>query len=167
MAYWIGAVMFLIGAVFLVNGLRHRSGVRAERVRHGYAADDDTLQQPASPTSAVAIMGDVVPPIILFVLGILGVKASFLFMVMGGEMFTIVDLAGFLALLAGYGAWMWMHSKFRYRETVGAAQPAEPAATQAAETARAAGAAPAGDAAQEPAPVVAAEQAEAGRQPRA
>ena len=115
MAYWTGLVLAAIAAAFLVAGWRRRQAVRAERIALGYAADDDTPQR-RDPYSSITILGDAVPPIILVALTFVGVKSVFFYAALGGGIFTIVDLAGFLALLGGYGAWMWWHSRYRFAE---------------------------------------------------
>ncbi len=115
MAYWTGLVLAAIAAAFLVAGWRRRQAVRAERIALGYAADDDTPQR-RDPYSSVAILGDAVPPIIIAALAFVGVKSVFFYAALGGGIFTIFDLAGFLALLGGYGAWMWWHSRYRFAE---------------------------------------------------
>ena len=128
MAYWTGLVLAAIAAAFLVTGWRRRQAVRAERIALGYAADDDTPQR-RDPYSSVTILGDAVPPIIIAALAFVGVKSVFFYAALGGGIFTIVDLAGFLALLGGYGAWMWWHSRYRF------AEPAEDARQVPAERA--------------------------------
>jgi hypothetical protein len=122
-AYWTGLVLAAIAAAFLVSGWRRRQAVRAERIALGYAADDDTPQR-RDPYSSIAILGDAVPPIILAALGFVGVKSVFFYAALGAGMFTLVDLAGFLALLGGYGAWMWWHSRYRFAEPAETAQQA-------------------------------------------
>jgi len=131
MAYWTGLVLAAIAAAFLVAGWRRRQAVRGERIALGYAADDDTPQR-RDPYSSVTILGDAVPPIILAALAFVGVKSVFFYAALGGGIFTIVDLAGFLALLGGYGAWMWWHSRYRF------AEPAEDARQVQAEDDRSA-----------------------------
>jgi hypothetical protein len=117
MAYWTGLALAVIAAAFLVAGWRRRQAVRSERIALGYAADDDTPQR-RDPYSSVTILGDAVPPIIIAALAFVGVKSVFFYAALGGGIFTIVDLAGFLALLGGYGAWMWWHSRYRFAEPV-------------------------------------------------
>jgi hypothetical protein len=122
-AYWTGLVFAAIAAAFLVTGWRRRQAVRAERIALGYAADDDTPQR-RDPYSSVTILGDAVPPIIIAALAFVGVKSVFFYAALGAGIFTIVDLAGFLALLGGYGAWMWWHSRYRFAEPAETAQQA-------------------------------------------
>mgnify|MGYP006423165139 CR=1 FL=1 len=121
MVYWTGLVLAAIAAGFVVAGWRRRQAVRAERVALGYAADDDTPQR-RDPYASVTILGDAVPPIILAALAFVGVKAVFFYAALGGDIFSLVDLSGFLLLLGGYGAWMWWHSRYRFAETPAGAQ---------------------------------------------
>jgi protein-S-isoprenylcysteine O-methyltransferase Ste14 len=134
-AYWTGLVLAAIAAAFLVAGWRRRQAVRAERVALGYAPNDDTPQR-RDPYSSITILGDSMPPIVVAALAFVGVKAVFFYLALGGGLFTVVDLAGFLMLLGGYGAWMWWHSRYRFAETgtqaPAARQPAEQAASAAA-----------------------------------
>ena len=115
MAYWTGLVLAAIAAVFLAAGWRRRQAVRAERVALGYAPDDDTPQR-RDPYASTTILGDAVPPVVLAALAFVGIKSVFFYAALGGGIFTLVDLAGFLALLGGYGAWMWWHSRYRFAE---------------------------------------------------
>ncbi|MBK1696469.1 hypothetical protein [Rhodovibrio salinarum] len=131
MAHWIGLVLAVIAVAFLITGWRRRQAVRAERVALGYAADDDTPQR-RDPYSSIAILGDAMPPLIVAALVFVALKAVFFYVVLGGEIFTIVDLVGFLMLLGGYGAWMWWHSRYRFAEPE-AAVAATPAGTAPAE----------------------------------
>ena len=125
MAYWTGLVLAAIAAGFLVAGWRRRQAVRAERVALGYAPNDDSPQR-RDPYSSITILGDAVPPVVLAALAFVGVKSVFFYVALGGGIFSIADLAGFLMLLAGYGAWMWWHSRYRF------AEPAELAPYEAA-----------------------------------
>ncbi|MBK1668382.1 hypothetical protein CKO28_10080 [Rhodovibrio sodomensis] len=128
MAYWTGLVLAAIAVAFLVTGWRRRQAVRAERVALGYAPGDDTPQR-RNPYSSITVLGDAMPPIIAVALGFVGIKAVFFYAALGGGIFTVVDLAGFLALLGGYGAWMWWHSRYRFAEPGVTAQPAAPETT--------------------------------------
>lgn len=123
MAYWTGLALAAIAAVFLVSGWRRRQAVRAERVALGYAPGADTPQR-RDPYSTVSIVGDAVPPIVIGFLALIGIKAVFFYAALGGGIFTVVDLAGFLMMLGGYGAWMWWHSRYRFAD-LGARAPAQ------------------------------------------
>jgi hypothetical protein len=124
MAYWTGLALFALAAAFLAGGLRHRAAVRQERVDLGYAARDDTPQR-RDPSSTIAILGDAVPPIVLAALGFVGIKSVFFYVALGGGILSVVDLAGFLAFLAGYGSWMWLRSKYRFAAPTPAVARAE------------------------------------------
>ena len=108
MAYWSGAVLFAIGAWLIHAGLAHRRRVLALR-----AAAADADETGADPLS-LGVFGEIVRPIILFALAYLGVKATLAFWWLdAGRYLSLFDLAGFLCLLAGYGAWVVMKTKYR------------------------------------------------------
>lgn len=56
---------------------------------------------------SLAPLADVGPPIIIFGLFVAGGQAALAFLLTGGGgVFSMFDLAGFLALLFGYGVWV-------------------------------------------------------------
>lgn len=107
MAYWTGALLFAVGGWLILAGLAHRRRVLALRAAPG-AGDAD-----ADPRS-LAVFGEIMRPIILFALAYLGVKTTLAFWWLdAGRYLSLFDLAGFLFLLAGYGAWMVMKTTYR------------------------------------------------------
>lgn len=106
MSYGIGCV-FLIGACWLLwSGLAHRRQVRGA-----------ARQNAASPTlhPSLAALRDFLPTLIIFGLGLVGLKVTVLYALLGGGgLISLFDLIGFLLLLAAYG--VWLHFSTRYRQ---------------------------------------------------
>ncbi|MFZ5558067.1 MAG: hypothetical protein ACOZDY_15335 [Pseudomonadota bacterium] len=108
MAYWTGLVLFAIGGWLAWAGLAHRR--RALALRGPAAAGAPAAR--ADPRS-LAAFGEIMRPVILFALAYLGVKTALAFWWLdAGRYLSLFDLAGFLFLLAGYGTWMVLKTKY-------------------------------------------------------
>jgi hypothetical protein len=58
--------------------------------------------------------GDLFVPFVLAGFAYIGVKMTLMFLVLdAGRTFSAVDLAGLLTLLAGYGVWLTLQTKYR------------------------------------------------------
>jgi hypothetical protein len=100
MRYLLGAG-FLVAAAWLVYaGLGHR---RLKRASAGPApAEENRLQ----------MMGEIVRPMILFALAYVGLKTSLAYLWLdGSRVLSLLDLGGFLVMLAAYGFWLTMKTK--------------------------------------------------------
>lgn len=83
------------------------------RRRRGLEAAARGERPPPLHPSLVA-MADMGPPIIIFGLVVAGGQAVLAFLMTGGGgVFSLLDLAGFLFLLFGYGVWVKMKVAFR------------------------------------------------------
>lgn len=116
---WIGIAFFAAAAWLLRAGLVHKRRVLAAR-----AAAAARGVVPAEPgLHSVAVFGEIMRPIILFLLAYAAIKTVVLFVMLGGEeVFSLVDLAGALALLAGYGTWMSLRTTYRLSDLAVAAE---------------------------------------------
>lgn len=104
----IGLALFAVAAALVYAGLAHRRKALATR-GEAPGEDDDAID-----VNSLSMMGKILPPIIVVVLALVGVKTVFMyFIVGGGRLFSLIDLAGFLALLAGYGTWIVLKTKYR------------------------------------------------------
>lgn len=122
MRYWTGLLLFAGAAWLLRSALARRARVRA-------AAGEGRVAPPAS--ASLAMMGDVLPPMIILALGFVGVKMTFAYFAFGGSrVLSLFDLAGLLALLAAYGTSVVFAT--RYREPLGMPEPAPALAPQEA-----------------------------------
>jgi multisubunit Na+/H+ antiporter MnhC subunit len=115
MRYIVGLVFFAAGAWLMWSALARR--------KRAIAAGPEA--QPEINRS-LQIMGDALPPIIVVALVIIGAKMALAFVITdAGRYLSVLDLAGFLFLLAGYGTSVVLRT--RYREPVirpiGEAQP--------------------------------------------
>lgn len=124
---WTGLALFLAGAGLAYAGLAQRGRVLARRRE----AEARGVPEPGPRIGPqLAMMGEIFPPMICTVLVLVGVKMSLMYAMVGeNRLFNVLDLAGFLALLAGYGTWIVCTTRFReLKETaapVPAARPAE------------------------------------------
>lgn len=118
MRYWLG-LGFMAAALWLLReGLAHRGRIVAARQE---SRPDGALDAPESPLTA---FGEIVRPLIYAALGYLAIKTSFAYaMLDAGRYLSLFDLGGFLFLLASYGVWLSL--KTRYRALVAAAAPAK------------------------------------------
>src|SRR5579883_1598262 len=101
MRYWIGAICLAVAAGLIIKGLRHRRQILSLATREALAAQHAAAS--ADPRSMSA-MGEIGRPLVLFFVGWLGVKAGLLYLLFhAGRWLSIIDLAGFYALLYAYG----------------------------------------------------------------
>ncbi|MCU0983653.1 MAG: hypothetical protein MUC89_01770 [Acetobacteraceae bacterium] len=115
MRYIVGLVFFAAGAWLMWSALARR--------KRAIAAGPEA--QPEINRS-LQIIGDALPPIIVVALVIIGAKTALAFVITdAGRYLSVLDLAGFLFLLAGYGTSVVLRT--RYREpvirTLGEARP--------------------------------------------
>lgn len=95
----------IVAAWFIWAGLRRRRDAAALAAAGGEA--------PARHPS-LALLGEIGPSIVNFMLVIAAIQVSAAFMVSdGGGIFSVLDLAGFLLMLAGYGFCVTMKSRHR------------------------------------------------------
>ncbi|MBV9077482.1 MAG: hypothetical protein JO048_08355 [Methylobacteriaceae bacterium] len=88
-----GAVLLAVAAAFLAAGLRAR---RRKRV--------------VSPR--LAAVGEFMRPLAWIVAGYVGLKATLIWVAFdAGTVFSALDLAGFLAFLASYAAWIGLRTR--------------------------------------------------------
>jgi hypothetical protein len=109
MMYMIGLACIALGAWQLWGAIERRRQVASGAL---VLREPGTTTSPAS--ASLNMMGEIFPPIILFVLVIFGLKATALYFVLGGhQYFTFFDLAGLLFLLGSYGFWVVTMTKYR------------------------------------------------------
>jgi hypothetical protein len=62
----------------------------------------------------MAMLAEVAPPLLLFGLAAGGLEVVLAFLLTdGGGVFSLLDLAGFLALLAAWGHWVVLRARYR------------------------------------------------------
>jgi len=106
MKYWAGLVCFLVGCWLIQAGLGHRSRVRAERA--------NGQGETAPLHNSLELLGDILPPFIIFILSVLAAKLSLAYFLLdGGQVFSVLDLGGLLFLLVGYGTWLLFKTRYR------------------------------------------------------
>lgn len=112
MRHLVGGICLAIETALLGAALR-----RARGAPRGVGA-------PGGPSNtSLAAFGEIMRQLVFCALGYAGIKSVFLFFAFGAQQWlSLLDLVGFLALLAAYGA--WFHACVRYREPSGARQRA-------------------------------------------
>lgn len=113
---WIGAVLTLIGIWLLYSAMAHyRRVLTACRSCTGLT-EIGALPKAESP---MFVFGEIMRPIILFGLGIFALKATVAYFLLGaGRILSLFDLAGVLFVIAAYGTWLSINTKFRMPDTV-------------------------------------------------
>jgi hypothetical protein len=122
MRYWIG-IALTIGAVWLLAAAyAHRRRVIAAR-----AAAAARGIAPAEPgLRSVAVFGEIMRPVILFLLAYAAIKTVLLYVALDGqELLSWFDLAGMLALLGAYGVWMSVRTTYRASDLAAAMAKAD------------------------------------------
>ncbi|MFN3231247.1 MAG: hypothetical protein ACE363_03685 [Alphaproteobacteria bacterium] len=119
MHYWLGIPMLVAAAWFVRDALIHRAKARA--------AGQRPEEMPAPVNESLAAARDIFPPIMIGALVYAGLKACLAFaMFNASEILSIVDLGGFLALLASYGTWLVLRTRYRDATVVPVPVEAEP-----------------------------------------
>lgn len=125
MRYWTGVLFFAIGAWLLYAAFTQRRRVLAARREAAVRAAAD----PAGTLHpSLAMLGHIFPPLVIAGLVYVGIKTTLVYVVLQGQrVFSLFDLAGFLFVLAAYGTWLLLKS--RYSES---GRPVVPVAAPAA-----------------------------------
>jgi xanthine/uracil/vitamin C permease (AzgA family) len=110
MKYWPGLVMLAIGAWLLYSALRKRTRVISHRRQAVADGRTTTIRTHPGLLAIAAIM----QPLVLFALLIFGAMTVAIFVTTDlARDYTVVDLTGFLGLLAGYGTWFMINTTYR------------------------------------------------------
>ncbi len=103
MRYVVGLVFFAFGTALLFSALARRRRV---------IAAGPGAQPPLHPS--LRTLADTMPPLIVLALGIVGAKMALAFVVADATRhLSYLDLGGFLFLLAAYGTWVVIRSRYR------------------------------------------------------
>lgn len=111
MRHLTGAVLFLVGCTLIWAAIARRNDILAEQRRREAAGLPDPR---ASLHPSLAILGDVVPPLMIGVLVVMALKLVLAYAMTGAERWlSLVDLAGFLFLLGAWCAWLVLKTRYR------------------------------------------------------
>ena len=100
-----GPAFALVAAWFIWAGVQRR--------RRALALTAGGAEAPARHPS-LALLGEIGPSVVNFMLVIAAIQVAAAFLVSdGGGIFSVLDLAGFLLMLAAYGFWVTMKSRHR------------------------------------------------------
>lgn len=123
MQYMVGTILTIVGVWMLISALGQRKRVleiRQSRVDHNLGLET----KPTHPS--MQMMGDMLPPLIRFGLGTLGIMFIILYLVMDqSKYFTLFDLTGILFMLTSYGVWITLTTKYREVEYVSAKEASQ------------------------------------------
>lgn len=107
-------IRHVAGAIFLAAGAALIVSAMTRRTRALAAARDPLAPKPPPLHPSLAMMGEIVPPLVIFGLVIAGAQVVLAFwMTDGGGVFSLFDLLGFLFLLVAYGIWIKAKTRFR------------------------------------------------------
>lgn len=110
MKYWPGLVMLAVGLWLLYAALRKRRNVVAARQQAAAEGRTTTIQ--THPT--LLALASSLQPIVTFALLIVGAVSVGVYVATDlARDFSVLDLAGFLGLLAGYGTWFVINTTYR------------------------------------------------------
>lgn len=107
MAYWAGLIFIVIAGWFVWRALEHKKLALLVKARRGDQPEPElhpSLEVLAAATPALTVM---------WLISAGALIAVAFFAVDAQRWFSIVDLAGFLALLAGYGYWLVTRLTYR------------------------------------------------------
>lgn len=111
MRHLTGVILFLAGSTLIWVAIARRNGILAEQRRRESAGLPDPR---ASLHPSLAILGDVVPPLMIGALVVMALKLVLAYAMTGAERwFSLVDLAGFLFLIGAWCAWLVLKTRYR------------------------------------------------------
>jgi hypothetical protein len=112
MKYWPGLIMLAVGGYLFYSALHKRN--RAVAHRQQAAAEGKTTAISTHP--GLLAIAAIMQPIILFALLVAGAMTIGVFVATDlARDYSVVDLVGFLVLLAGYGTWFMINTTHRDR----------------------------------------------------
>jgi hypothetical protein len=104
-ANWAGLLMALAGLLLATSAFRRRTAALS-------AAARGEVAPPLNPS--LAVLGEIATPVVLGGTAIAGGQVALAFyMTNGGGVFSPLDLAGFLFLLAAYAVWVLIRTRHR------------------------------------------------------
>jgi hypothetical protein len=118
----LGVAFTVVGVWFVYTSVTLRVRRLIERRAAGIHDDE-------APATRMFVFGEIMRPIILFFLAVLAIKAVFAyFWLDAARYFSLFDLGGFIAALAGYGYWVFVKTKVPplalFQQESAAAEPA-------------------------------------------
>lgn len=111
MRYWIGTVTFALALALVAYALVRRRHVLAVVTEEALTR---RLEQLANDPQSLSSFGEIMRPIVWFALAVIGIKSTIAYVWIGGaRVLSPFDLGGVLAMLAAYG--YFIHVQTRYR----------------------------------------------------
>ena len=105
-----GVVLFAIGAWVLFSAMRRRN--RAVAAWRDAQAKGEHIDVYTS--KKFALTSSIARPIVLVMLLMAALEVAGSYLAMGGSrLFSVLDLAGFLFVLAAYGVWFTISTRYR------------------------------------------------------
>lgn len=115
MAYFVGLAFLVIGLILAWSGHTHKKAslAEAERIRAQYGEAKQAELHPS-----LSMLVDFAPSLTIFSLFLIAAGLTIAFFAVGAQRhFSLFDLGGMHAAIAGYGYWMTMKTKYRSVET--------------------------------------------------
>lgn len=111
MRHLTGVILFFSGCALIWAAIARRNGILAEQRRREAAGLPDPR---ADLHPSLAMLGDVVPPLMIGALVVMALKLVLAYAMTGAERwFSLVDLAGFLFLIGAWCAWLVLKTRYR------------------------------------------------------
>lgn len=111
MRHLTGLVLIAAGIALIRAALTRRNAIIAEARRLEAAGLPDPR---ATLHSSLAVLGDVVPPLMIGALAIMALKLVLAYVMTGADRwFSLVDLAGFLFLIGAWSTWLMLKTRYR------------------------------------------------------
>lgn len=111
MRHLIGFALFAAGGVLIWTALARRNGIIAEQRRREAAGEPDPR---ATLHASLAVLGDVVPPLMIGALVIMSLKLVLAYAMTGADRwFSPLDLAGLLFLIGAWCTWLVLRTRYR------------------------------------------------------
>ncbi len=111
MRYWIGTVTFALALALVAYAFVRRRQVLSVVSEEALSR---RLEQLANDPKSLSSFGEIMRPIVWFALVVIGIKSTIAYLWIGGaRVLSPFDLGGVLAMLAAYG--YFIHVQTRYR----------------------------------------------------
>lgn len=111
MRHLIGLLLIAAGIALIWAAVTRRNAIIAEARRLEAAGLPDPR---ATLHSSLAMLGDVVPPLMIGALAIMALKLVLAYVMTGADRwFSLVDLAGFLFLIGAWSTWLVLKTRYR------------------------------------------------------
>lgn len=111
MRHLIGLLLLAVGVALIRVAITRRDRILAQERALAAAGLPDPR---AGLHPSLAAIGDIVPPLMIGGVGVIAFKLVLAYVMTGAERwFSLIDLGGFLFLLAAWSAWLVLKTRYR------------------------------------------------------